>query len=135
MGSRVVFSLGAIAALIDLLLGVLILAHTLHFSKFLLIALFDASPTLIAGIGVLAGLFTAIKKPRSKRGGAVVLITGLVPVLTLYDIIRTVVVYGSKYISYPSSLIFLLLLVIPMMLSSTSGALLLGGRHPSQMEK
>ncbi len=86
---------------------------------------------LIAGIGIFAGLTLVIKKPASATGGSMVLITGLMPVLTLYDVIHTIVVYGNEYIAFPLSLIFLSLLIVPMVLSSTGGVLVLRGHHSS----
>jgi hypothetical protein len=80
---------------------------------------------LIAGIGVFAGLIIAIRKSNTKRGGSVVLIAGLLPVLVLYDIIHTVLAYGSTYISFSLTFIFILLLLIPMAISSVSGILII----------
>ncbi|MDG7034958.1 MAG: hypothetical protein JRM78_01910 [Nitrososphaerota archaeon] len=124
---RIAILFGTIAVLIDLFVGISALVVTGGFSRlsFLLVAFYDASPMLMAGIGVFAGLMIAIKKSNAKRGGLVVLITGLLPVLVLYDIVHTVVAYGSTYISFPLAIIFILLLVIPMILSSISGTLIM----------
>lgn len=133
MSDRTAHSLGVAAALIDLFIGVLTIVFTRGFSSlsFMLVALFDASPMLIAGIGVIAGLVISTKRSTAKRGVIIVLIAGLLPVLVLYDVVHTIVAYGNEYISFPLSLVFLLLLVVPMALSTISGTLALRRqRHP-----
>ena len=128
---RIAILFGTIAVLIDLFVGISALVVTGGFSRlsFLLVAFYDASPMLMAGIGVFAGLLILIKKSNTKRGGLVVLITGLLPVLVLYDIIHTVVAYGSTYISFPLAIIFILLLAIPMIPSSISGILIMNSKR------
>jgi hypothetical protein len=128
---RIAILLGIIAVLLDLFVGISALVVTEGFSRlsFLLVAFYDASPMLMAGIGVFAGLLILIKKSNTKRGGLVVLITGLLPVLVLYDIIHTVVAYGSTYISFPLAIIFILLLAIPMIPSSISGILIMNSKR------
>ena len=128
---RIAILLGITAVLLDLFVGISALVVTGGFSRlsFLLVAFYDASPMLMAGIGVFAGLLIVIKKLNTKRGGLVVLITGLLPVLVLYDIVHTVVAYGSTYISFPLAIIFILLLAIPMILSSISGILIMNSKR------
>lgn len=99
MSGRAV-SLGGTAALIGLLVGMLRIVFTRGFSSssFFLVALFDASPMLIAGVGVISGLAISIKGSAAKRGGTIVLITGLLPVLVVYDVVHTIVSYGNRYV-------------------------------------
>ncbi len=79
---------------------------------------------LIAGIGIIVGLALLRGRPGSLPGSVVIIVAGLVPLAVLYDVARTIIVYGGEYIPFPLSLIYLLLIILPMALSMVSGVTL-----------
>lgn len=126
MGRRTAIGLGAAAASIDLLVGVLTLVFTIGFSlaAFIASAFYDSFPMLIAGAGIIAGLIMVKNRSRNLLGIIVIIVAGLIPIAVLYDIARTIVVYGSQYIPFPLSLIYLILIVLPMVVAEVCGIVL-----------
>jgi hypothetical protein len=116
-------ALGVAASALDLLAGVLTLVFTTGFSSsaFVAVIFYDSLPMLIAGVGIIAGLSLLRRRQGNQLGGAVIIIAGLVPIAVLYDVVRTIIVYGSEYIPFPLSLIYMLLIVLPMLMAVVCG--------------
>ena len=125
----IVVALG-VAAVVDLMVGVLTLAFTISFSlvAFIASALYDSFPMLIAGAGIIAGLIIVKNRSRNMMGSLTIIVAGLIPIAVLYDIARTIIVYGNKYIPFPLSLIYLLLIVVPMIVTEVGGVALMKTR-------
>ncbi|MGC8462034.1 MAG: hypothetical protein ACP5OR_09425 [Candidatus Dormibacteria bacterium] len=126
LGHKAAIALGVAASAVDLLVGVLTLVFTGGFSgpAFIAAAFYDSLPMLIAGIGIISGLALLRRRPGSLPGSVVIIVAGLVPLAVLYDIARTIIVYGGEYIPFPLSLVYLLLIILPMVLSMVSGVTL-----------
>ncbi len=120
---KVAMALGVAASALDLLAGVLTLVFTTGFSSsaFVAVIFYDSLPMLIAGVGIIAGLSLLRRRQGNQLGGAVIIIAGLVPIAVLYDVVRTIIVYGSEYIPFPLSLIYMLLIVLPMLMAVVCG--------------
>lgn len=118
----IVVALG-VAAVVDLMVGVLTLAFTISFSlvAFIASALYDSFPMLIAGAGIIAGLIIVKNRSRNMMGSLTIIVAGLIPIAVLFDIARTMIVYGSQYIPFPLSLIYLTLIVVPMVVAEVGG--------------
>lgn len=121
----IIVALG-VAAAIDLLVGFLTLAFTTGFSfeAFIAVVFYDALPMLVAGVGIIAGLIMMKNRSRNMMGSLTIIVAGLIPIAVLYDIARTIIVYGNKYIPFPLSLIYLLLIVVPMIVTEVGGVAL-----------
>lgn len=125
LGRRTVIGLG-VGAAVDLLVGVLTLAFTIGFSlvAFIAVVFYDALPMLVAGIGIIAGLIIVNYRSRDMMGSLTIIVAGLIPMAVIYDIARTMIVYGSQYIPLPLSLIYLILIVVPMIVTEVGGVAL-----------
>lgn len=122
-GRGIAQALGFAASALDLLVGILTLLFTGGFSTsaFMAAAFYDSSPMLVAGIGILAGLAVFRSRPENRLSSVVIIVTGILPIAVLYDIARTIVIYGSEYISSPLSFVYVALIVVPMIMSVVCG--------------
>ena len=78
----------------------------------------------VAGIGIIAGLAIFRRRPEKRLGRVIIIVTGMVPIAVLYDIARTIVIYGSEYITSQLSFVYVALIVVPMIMSVVCGIIL-----------
>ena len=73
------------------------LAFTTGFSfeAFIAVVFYDVLPMLVSGIGIIAGLIIMKNRSRNMMGSLTSIVSGLIPIAVLYDVARTIIVYGS----------------------------------------
>ena len=81
----------------------------------------DALPMFIAGGGIIEGLIIVKNRSRNMMGSLTIIVAGLIPPAVLYDVARTMIVYGSQYIPFPLSFIYLILIVMPVVVAEVCG--------------
>ncbi|MCL5930728.1 MAG: hypothetical protein M1123_05555 [Candidatus Thermoplasmatota archaeon] len=125
-GHGIAPALGIGASALDLLIAFLTLLFTGGFStsSFVAAAFYDSSPMFVAGIGIIAGLAIFRRRPEKRLGRVIIIVTGMVPIAVLYDIARTIVIYGSEYITSQLSFVYVALIVVPMIMSVVCGIIL-----------